>query len=101
VTGAFFADLAALRAWERSPERQELAAQAEALATGEARQELTGMEAWFDLPPAAAPPRHVMALLTLAAIWPLVSVPRGRRRSGRARSTMGSSPRHRRPNRLR
>jgi len=69
-----FADLAALRAWERSPERQELAAQAEALATGEARQELTGMEAWFDLPPAAAPPRHVMALLTLAAIWPLVSV---------------------------
>jgi hypothetical protein len=41
------------------------------------------MEAWFDLPPAAAPPRHVMALLTLAAIWPLVSVPRGRRRRGR------------------
>jgi uncharacterized protein len=32
------------------------------------------MEAWFDLPTAATPPRYVMALLTWLAIWPLVSV---------------------------
>jgi len=68
-----FEDLASLRAWDESPERLELAARAEALSIGQPRQELTGMEAWFDLPTAAAPPRHIMALLTLAAIWPLVS----------------------------
>jgi len=69
-----FESIESLRAWDESPERADLAARAETLTTGQqAREELTGMEAWFDVPAAAAPPRHVMALLTWAAIWPLVS----------------------------
>jgi len=69
-----FETIESLRAWDESAERADLAARAEAFTTGErAREELTGMEAWFDLPPLATPPRSVMALLTWAAIWPLVS----------------------------
>jgi uncharacterized protein len=68
-----FEDMASLRAWDESPERIELAARAEARGSGQPREELSGMEAWFDLPTAAAPPRYLMALLTLGAIWPLVS----------------------------
>jgi uncharacterized protein len=46
-----FNDIASLRAWDESAQRIELAARAEALGTGPSREELTGMEAWFDLPP--------------------------------------------------
>lgn len=70
-----FADEQGLRAWEASSERQALAARAEALAAGATRHQLTGMEAWFDIPDGARPPsRHRMAVLTWVGIWPLVSV---------------------------
>ncbi|CAM3250304.1 hypothetical protein SPAN111604_13195 [Sphingomonas antarctica] len=70
-----FADEQSLRDWEVSPERREGASIVEALATSAERRELTGLEAWFDLPSAAPPPsRHRMALLTWVAIWPLISV---------------------------
>lgn len=73
-----FADAASLAVWEASPERARLVVQAEALVSRPARQELTGLEAWFDLPagPGAPPPppRPKMALLTWLAAWPLVSL---------------------------
>jgi antibiotic biosynthesis monooxygenase (ABM) superfamily enzyme len=69
-----FADEASLRAWDNSPQRRALTARIEPLALDAGRRELTGMEAWFDLPPGQNPPsRHRMALLTWIAIWPLVS----------------------------
>ena len=44
------------------------------LAINAGRHELTGMEAWFDLPPGLPPPaRFRIAILTLIGIWPLVS----------------------------
>ena len=70
-----FADEQSLRAWESSSERRALAARAEALATRAARHQLTGMEAWFDIPSGVpAPSRHRMAVLTWVGIWPLVSL---------------------------
>jgi uncharacterized protein len=70
-----FADEQSFRAWEASPERRSLAARAEALTTRAARRQLTGMEAWFDIPSgASAPSRHRMAVLTWIGIWPLVSL---------------------------
>ena len=45
-----FPDEQSLRAWEHSSERRALAARAEALATRGTRNQLTGMEAWFDIP---------------------------------------------------
>jgi uncharacterized protein len=70
-----FPDEASLRAWDTSSERQLLAARAEALATGVARHEFTGLEAWFDIPAGSSPPsRHRMAVLTWVGIWPLVSL---------------------------
>lgn len=70
-----FADEESLRAWESTSTRQALVASLEPLATDASRQELTGLEAWFDAPPGASPPsRHRMGLLTWLAIWPLVSL---------------------------
>jgi antibiotic biosynthesis monooxygenase (ABM) superfamily enzyme len=70
-----FEDEASLRRWEAVPERRALVAQIERLTTDGGRRELTGLEAWFDLPPGRpAPSRHRMALLTWLAIWPLVSL---------------------------
>jgi len=70
-----FADETRLRAWEASPERRTLVARVDALTIGGRRHELTGLEAWFDLPPGQLPPpRHRMALVTWLGIWPLVSL---------------------------
>lgn len=68
-----FADQPSLRSWEATPERNTLAARLDALATDAGRHELTGMEAWFDLPAHLPPPRAKMALLTWLGIWPLVT----------------------------
>lgn len=70
-----FADEARLRAWESSPERRTLVARIDTLTTGGRRRELTGLEAWFDLPPGQLPPpRHRMAFVTWLGICPLVSL---------------------------
>jgi len=70
-----FADEASLRAWDESPDRRTLVARVNALTIGGRRHELTGLEAWFDLPPGQLPPsRHRMALVTWVGIWPLVSL---------------------------
>lgn len=63
-----------LRAWENSRQRQSMVEFLDSLAIDAGRHELTGMEAWFDLPPGLPPPRFRMAILTLIGIWPLVSV---------------------------
>jgi uncharacterized protein len=71
-----FENTETLREWEDSPVRLALAAQVDALATAAGGQRLTGLEAWFDLPPSttARPPRARMALLTWLGIWPLVTI---------------------------
>jgi antibiotic biosynthesis monooxygenase (ABM) superfamily enzyme len=70
-----FTDEARLRNWEASPERRTLVRRIDALSTGGRRHELTGLEAWFDLPPGQLPPpRHRMAFVTWLGIWPLVSL---------------------------
>jgi antibiotic biosynthesis monooxygenase (ABM) superfamily enzyme len=70
-----FADEAGLRAWEASAERPALLARIQPLFAEAGRHELTGMEAWFDLPRGAPPPaRWRMAVLTWLGIWPLVSL---------------------------
>src|SRR6266568_6513560 len=70
-----FADEMRLRAWESSPERRTLVERIDALTIGGRRHELTGLEAWFDLPPGQLPPpRHRMAFVTWLGIWPLVSL---------------------------
>jgi antibiotic biosynthesis monooxygenase (ABM) superfamily enzyme len=70
-----FADETSLRAWDDSPERRALVARVDALSIGGRRRELTGLEAWFDLPPGQLPPpRHRMAFVTWLGIWPLVSL---------------------------
>ena len=70
-----FSGEASLRAWEKSEERKLAVSGLESLAIHAGRRELTGLEAWFDLPPDAPPPRRQqMAILTWIGIWPLVSV---------------------------
>jgi uncharacterized protein len=70
-----FADEARLRDWEASPERRTLVGRVDALTVGGRRHELTGLEAWFDLPAGQLPPsRHRMALVTWLGIWPVVSL---------------------------
>ncbi len=70
-----FADEARLRAWDASPERRALVARIDPLTIGGRRHELTGLEAWFDLPPGQLPPPlHRMAFVTWLGIWPLVSL---------------------------
>jgi uncharacterized protein len=69
-----FADPESLERWENSPERAEWLRRADDMVeeTGVAR--VSGLETWFSLPgrTAPAPPRWKMALVTLAAIVPLV-----------------------------
>jgi uncharacterized protein len=70
-----FADEQSLQAWETSRERLILATRAAALVERGARNRLTGLEAWFDVPSGPpAPSRHRMAVLTWTGIWPLVSI---------------------------
>ena len=70
-----FADEGRLRAWEASSERRALVRRIDAMASGGRRHELTGLEAWFELPPGQLPPsRHRMAFVTWLGIWPLVSL---------------------------
>jgi antibiotic biosynthesis monooxygenase (ABM) superfamily enzyme len=70
-----FADTASLMAWEGSAAWQTLLHRLAPLMAETARQKLTGMEAWFDIPAGAAPPsRNRMAVVTWIGIWPLVSL---------------------------
>ena len=70
-----FSGEASLRAWENSEERKLAVSRLGPLAIDAGRRELRGLEAWFDLPPDALPPRRrQMAVLTWIGIWPLVSV---------------------------
>ena len=68
-----FTDTSALRQWERSDIRRTLLKRLDAIATDRRRSELTGLEAWFDLPADRRPSRQRMAVLTWVGIWPLVS----------------------------
>ena len=66
-----------LRAWLDSPERAAWLARAEPHAAGPLRARyLTGLEGWFTLPaePGAPPPPYKMAILTWAAIFPLITL---------------------------
>ena len=58
---------------EESAERRRWLARAEPLVDEVGTQRVSGLETWFELPgrTAPAPPRWKMALLTLAAIYPL------------------------------
>jgi len=61
---------------EGSPERAAWLARAEPHVAGPMRtQVLTGLESWFTLPaqPGAPPPAYKMAVLTWAAIFPLIT----------------------------
>jgi antibiotic biosynthesis monooxygenase (ABM) superfamily enzyme len=70
-----FTDEARLRDWEASSERLALVGRIDALCSSGRRHELTGLEAWFDLPPGQLPPlRYRMAFVTWLGIWPLVSL---------------------------
>ena len=66
-----------LRAWLDSPERAAWLARAGPHVAGPMRtQYLTGLEGWFTLPaqPGAPPPPHKMAIVTWAAIFPLITL---------------------------
>jgi antibiotic biosynthesis monooxygenase (ABM) superfamily enzyme len=63
-----FADPESLKAWEESPRRDLLIAEANAFSTVD-RQSLTGLETWFEVP--GAPPRWKMALTTFVAAFPV------------------------------
>ncbi len=69
-----FADPASLSRWEQSPERAEWLRRADDLAEETGVRQVTGLETWFAMPgrTAPAPPKWKMALVTLAAIVPLV-----------------------------
>jgi antibiotic biosynthesis monooxygenase (ABM) superfamily enzyme len=70
-----FSDEARLRAWDASPERRSIVGRIDPLTVGGRRREMTGLEAWFDLPPGQLPPPlHRMAFVTWLGIWPLVSL---------------------------
>jgi uncharacterized protein len=71
-----FCSPAALRRWEESTQRREWLERGEHLMAETGVQRVTGLETWFALPgrTAPAPPRWKMALLTLAAIYPLALV---------------------------
>lgn len=64
-----------VKAWATSPERQEWLERAEPLTQDTTVQVVSGLEAWFTLPGQQrrpAPPRYKMALLTTAALYPLL-----------------------------
>ncbi len=63
-----------LRAWETSAIRAEWLAKVERMTEGAPRvRQITGLEYWFTLPnaPVFTPPRYKMAIVTIAAIYPL------------------------------
>ncbi len=64
---------ASLAAWERSPARASLLAEAEELMETTAVHRTSGLETWFELPgrTAPAPPRWKMFLVTVSAIFTL------------------------------
>lgn len=69
-----FADDQAHRSWLNSPERADLLATADRYSDRHPQQQRFGLEGWFAIPgapPATAPPRWKMALLTFGAIYPL------------------------------
>ena len=71
-----FQSTAALYDWENSPERHTLAAQADRFST-HYYQTAPGIEAFFALPgapPAQAPPRWKMCLLTIPTVYLLVNL---------------------------
>lgn len=65
-----------LDAWRADPATEALIAKADDLTEGAARIDtLTGLETWFTAPPGhKPPPRPKMAVVTWAALFPLVSV---------------------------
>lgn len=71
-----FASDAALRRWLESEERARYLDEVEPLVTGPMDvRTATGLETWFELPELPGhrpPPRHRMALLTWAAIYPTI-----------------------------
>ena len=70
-----FDSTASLRTWEASPERALTVAAVESHCEDRGRRAVPGLEAWIDLAAAtSAPTRSRLALLTWAAIWPLVSI---------------------------
>ena len=69
-----FADAPSLDAWERSDVRAEWLRRADEFVEETGVRRVSGLETWFAMPgrTAPAPPRWKMALVTLAAIVPLV-----------------------------
>jgi antibiotic biosynthesis monooxygenase (ABM) superfamily enzyme len=65
-----------LARWEESDARGAWLARAEPLTTHPpARERHTGMEVWFSPPPGrGAPPRYKMVVVTVAALYPLISL---------------------------
>jgi uncharacterized protein len=72
-----FDSQAHLEDWDRSAQRTELVARAEALSERTARVDRTGLEAWFSLPEfdhLPAPPRWKMMLCSWATAFPILQV---------------------------
>ena len=61
-----------LEAWHRSPERAAHHAHIEPLIESDRFDAYTGLETWFELPGASAPPRWKTTLMSWAAIYVLV-----------------------------
>jgi uncharacterized protein len=68
-----FADTPSLTQWENSPQRAEWLTAGEEFMRKTGEQRTSGLETWFELPgrTAPAPPRWKMALVSLAAVFPL------------------------------
>jgi uncharacterized protein len=67
-----FETMARLLAWEASPERATLLAEAEPLTRAVHVQRLEGLEPFFALPGGAAPPKWKMAVVTWLVAFPLI-----------------------------
>jgi hypothetical protein len=66
-----------LQAWDRSEERREWVARAEAMCEATEVSRLTGMETWFTLPGGgmvAPPPRWKMAIVSFGVAFPLIQI---------------------------
>lgn len=61
-----------LAAWEASEERRRWLEEVEPLTLSSSVEKLSGLEFWFTLPRAPAPPRWKMAVVTLLGLFPLV-----------------------------
>jgi hypothetical protein len=67
-----FDAMASLLAWEASPERAALLAEAEPLTRAVQVQRLAGLEPFFSLPGLAPPPKWKMAVVTWLVAFPLI-----------------------------